>query len=122
MPTASSSMLNAMPNTSRGNSTVSSNPRPGRPETVAIPVAMLAIAPTSCGASRGVNLSRACAMPANVLSKTCCKLSAGMRDLTFHDFGHTLLERSEIVDDAPGQFLPIAGEFDTGNQFRRCLE
>ena len=53
-PISSSSTLKAMPNTSPGNITSSSKPTPGRPDTLAMPVAMLVIVPTSRGASCGV--------------------------------------------------------------------
>ena len=54
-PISSSSTLNAMPSTSPGNFTNSSKPTPGRPETLAMPVATLVIVPTSRGVSCGVN-------------------------------------------------------------------
>ena len=72
-PISSSSTLNAMPSTSPGNVTNSSKPTPGRPETLAMPVAMLVIVPTSRGVSCGVKASRAWLIPANALSKTLCK-------------------------------------------------
>ena len=57
-PISSSSTLKAMPNTPPGNLTNSSKPTPGRPETLAMPVAMLVIVPTSRGSSCGVKASR----------------------------------------------------------------
>ena len=66
-PISSSSTLNAMPNTSPGNVTNSSKPTPGRPETLAMPVATLVIVPTSRGVSCGVKASRAWLIPANAL-------------------------------------------------------
>ena len=50
----------------------------GSPDTLAMPVAMLVIAPTSRGASCGVNASRAWPIPANVRSKTVCKFSGSV--------------------------------------------
>ncbi len=77
-PTSSSSTLNAMPNTPPGNLTNSSKPTPGSPDTLAMPVAMLVIVPTSRGSSCGVKASRTWLIPANVRSKTLCKLSGAV--------------------------------------------
>ena len=77
-PISSSSTLNAMPSTSPGNVTNSSKPTPGRPETLAMPVATLVIVPTSRGVSCGVNASRTWLIPAKVLSKTFCRLSGAL--------------------------------------------
>ncbi len=77
-PISSSSTLNAMPNTSPGNVTNSSKPTPGRPDTLAMPVAMLVIVPTSRGVSCGVKASRTWLIPANALSKTLWRLSGSM--------------------------------------------
>ena len=57
-PMSSSSTLNAMPYNS-ANFSASSKPTPGRPETLAMPVAMLVIVPASRGASCGAKASRA---------------------------------------------------------------
>jgi hypothetical protein len=64
-----------MPSTSPGNFTNSSKPTLGRPETLAMPVAILMIVPTSCGVSCGVKAPRTWLIPANVRSKTLCKFS-----------------------------------------------
>ena len=72
-PMSSSSTLNAMPYTSPGNFTSSSKPTPGRPETLAMPVATLVIVPTSRGVSSGVKASRAWLTPANARSKTSAR-------------------------------------------------
>ena len=77
-PISSSSTLNAMPSTSPGNVTNSSKPTPGRPDTLAMPVATLVIVPTSRGVSCGVNASRTWLIPANALSKTFWRLSGSM--------------------------------------------
>ena len=77
-PISFSSTLNAMPSTSPGNISTSSKPTPGRPDTLAIPVATLVIVPTSRGVSFGVNASRTSLMPANTLSKTFWRLSGSM--------------------------------------------
>src|ERR1700683_1453517 len=113
-----SSTLNAIPNPPPGNSINSSKPPPGSRETVAMPVAMLLIVPPSRGASLGANRSRACTMPANALSNIAFRFSDCTADLTIHDFTGALLERAQVVDDVPGQFLPITREFDAGEQFR----
>src|ERR1035441_5534034 len=57
---SSSSTLNAMPNTPPGNSRSSSKPTPGRPLTLAMPVEMFVIVPTSCGLSCGVKVRSEC--------------------------------------------------------------
>ena len=77
-PISSSSTLNAMPSTSPGNVTNSSKPTPGRPDTLAMPVAILVIVPTSRGVSSGVNASRTWHIPANTPSKTFWRLSGSM--------------------------------------------
>ena len=61
-----------------GEPTSSSKPTSGSPDTLAMPVAMLVIVPTSRGDSCGVNASRTWLIPANVLSKTSCKLSGSV--------------------------------------------
>jgi len=58
-----------------GNFTNSSKPTLGRPETLAMPVAILIIVPTSCGVSCGVKAPSTWLIPANARSKTLCKFS-----------------------------------------------
>jgi hypothetical protein len=53
-----------------GKLTTSSKPTPGRPETLAMPVATLVIVPTSRGLSCGVNASRTWLISGKALSKT----------------------------------------------------
>ena len=62
-PISSSSTLNAMPNTPPGNSAAPQSRRRGGRETLAMPVEMLVIVPTSCGLSCGVNVSRTWLIP-----------------------------------------------------------
>ena len=150
-PISSSSTLNAMPSRSPGNFTNSSKPTPGRPETLAMPVAMLVIVPTSRGVRCGVNASRTWLIPANTLSKTVLEalrihvhwlfvsglgssglssvsasdLELGFRFrfvLLFQKFADALFQRREVIRDAPGDFLSIRGEFDPADQVRRGLE
>ncbi len=54
-----------MPNTPPGNSSSSSNPTLGRPETLATPVETVVTVPTSCGVSSGTKASRRSLMPEN---------------------------------------------------------
>ena len=77
-PISSLSTLNAMPKTPPGNSSNSSKPALGSPETRAMPVDTLVIVPTSCSVRCGVKASRAWRIPANVRSKTLCKLSGAV--------------------------------------------
>jgi len=58
-PISSASTLNAMPSTSPGNVTIHQS-HTGSPDTLAMPVAILVIVPTSRGLSCGVNASRTC--------------------------------------------------------------
>ena len=149
-PISSASTLNAMPSTSPGNVTNSSKPTPGRPDTLAMPVATLVIVPTSRGVSCGVNASRTWLIPANALSKTFWRLcqvsiaghlsSAGFGSglsasvsaqarwlgfrfvLLFQKFVDALFQRRQIIRDAPRHLLSIRGEFNAADQVWRGLE
>src|SRR5450759_270281 len=146
MPISSSSTLNAMPYKSPGNLSTSSKPTPGRPETFAMPVAMLVIVPTSRGLSCGVNASRTWLIPANALSNTFWRLSGsmfmvlcfglrffrfrlgfGLRFslgfvLLFQEFIDAFFQRHQIIGDAPRHLLSIRGEFNAADQIWRGLE
>ena len=126
-PISSSSTLNAMPSTSPGNVTTSSKPTPGRPDTLAMPVATLVIVPTSRGVSFGVNASRTWLIPANALSKSFWRLSGSMFiSSSLHRARRSsptsLFHRRQIIRDAPRHLLPIGGEFNAADQVWRGLE
>src|ERR1039457_3783361 len=122
-----------MPNTPPGNLSSSSKPAPGRPETLAMPVATLVIVPTSRGLSCGVNASSTWLIPANALSNTFWRLSGSMFFrlrlsfdyrfvVLFQEFIDTFFQRHEIIRDAPRHLFSSRGELNAADHVRRGLE
>ena len=107
-PISSASTLNAMPSTSPGNVTNSSKPTPGRPDTLAMPVATLVIVPTSRGVSCGVKASRTWLIPANALSKTFWRLSGSMFIGSLFRASDRLAGLGSVLASGLGSLLPIS--------------
>ena len=116
-PISSSSTLNAMPSRSPGNFTSSSKPTPGRPDTLAMPVATLVIVPTSRGVSCGVNASRTWLIPANARSKMLCRLSGDDSMVRLCGRGHRsgpVVHCAGLTSAWPVTGLGLASAFGSG--------